>query len=166
MSVRAMPVQTHLIEVRLRPEFADAEGQAALALLQSQGLVSLKDARVSRVYEIRGPLTANQAQQAAKDLLCDAVTQEFRVVAPSQPQMNGMNFWRVEVWPKATVTDPVGDTVRESIPDLGLPRPEAVRCALVYRLTGRSHRALIEKAVTKSLANPLIHRVVVNEAHP
>ena len=166
MTVRALPLQTHLIEVRLRPEFLDAEGQAALALLQGQGLTSLKDCRVSRVYEIKGPISANQALQAAKDLLCDPVTQEFRALQPAAPAMNGMNFWRVEVWPKPTVTDPAGDTVRAAIADLGLPKPESVRCATVYQITNHSHRVLIKKAVTKSLGNPLIHRFVVSEAHP
>src|SRR5205807_9584111 len=35
--------------------------------------------------------------------------------------------------PKSTVTDPVGDTVRATFVDMGLPPPESVRCALVYR---------------------------------
>jgi phosphoribosylformylglycinamidine (FGAM) synthase PurS component len=166
MSVRAMPIATHLIEVRLRPEFADAEGAAALALLQAQSQPSLKDARVSRVYRINGPITANQVQQAAKDLLCDPVTQEHRVVAATPAPLNGMNFWRVEVWLKPSVTDPVGETVRDAIADMGLPRPDSVRCALVYRLSGRANKASLEKAVARTLANSLIHDAVVSEAHP
>jgi len=166
MSVRAMPIATHLIEVRLRPEFADAEGAAALALLLAQSQPSLRDARVSRVYRINGPITANQVQQVAKDLLCDPVTQEHRVVAPTSPPLNGMNFWRVEVWLKPSVTDPVGETVRDAIADMGLPRPDSVRCALVYRLSGRANKASLEKAVARTLANPLIHDAVVSEAHP
>lgn len=165
MSVRALPVSTHLVEVRLRPEFADAEGAAALALLQAQGL-PLKEARLSRLYELKGPLSANQVLQAARELLTDSVTQEHRVVAPMPAPMNGMNSWRVEVWLKATVTDPVGETVLEAVAESGLPRPESVRCALVYRLSGRTSKPALEKAVLKCLANPLIHRAVVTEAHP
>ena len=37
MSVRVQPSNTHLVEVRLRPEYADAEGAAALSLLRAQG---------------------------------------------------------------------------------------------------------------------------------
>ncbi|MFI5345903.1 MAG: phosphoribosylformylglycinamidine synthase subunit PurS [Elusimicrobiota bacterium] len=166
MSVRVQPTNTHMIEVRLRPEHSDAEGAAALLLLQAQGLSALKEARVSRLFEIKGPISANQVLQATKDLLCDAVTQEFRVIAPTPAPMNGMNFWRVEVWLKPTVTDPVGETVREAIADMSLPRPDAVRCAMVYRLVGRTTKAQLEKAVSKTLANPLIHRAVVTEAHP
>jgi phosphoribosylformylglycinamidine (FGAM) synthase PurS component len=166
MSVRVQPSSTHLIEIRLRPEHIDAEGLAALPLLRAQGLTSLIEARVARVYEIKGALSANQVLQATKDLLCDAVTQEFRVLAPTPAPMNGANFWRVEVWLKPTVTDPVGETVRDAIAAMDLPRPESVRCALVYRLVGRSNKPALEKAVAKTLANPLIHRAVVSEAHP
>jgi len=166
MSVRVLPSNTHLIEVRLRPEHADAEGAAALTLLRAQGLTSLIEARVARLYEIKGPISANQVLQATKDLLCDAVTQEHRAITPSPAPMNGANFWRVEVWLKPTVSDPVGETVRDAIADMALPRPETVRCALVYRLVGRANKAALEKAVARSLANPLIHRAVVSEAHP
>ena len=83
MSARTQPSHTHLVEVCLRPEFADAEGAGALALLHGQGLSAIKEARAGRLYEIKGPLTANQVLQAAKDLLCDGVTQEHRVVSPS-----------------------------------------------------------------------------------
>lgn len=165
MSVRVQPSNTHLVEVRLRAEHADAEGAAALSLLRAQGLTSLIETRVARLYEIKGPISANQVLQATKDLLCDAVTQEHRVVTPAPSPMNGANFWRVEVWLKPTVTDPVGETVRDAIADMGLPRPEAVRCALVYRLIGRTNKPALEKAVSRCLANPLIHRAVVSEAH-
>jgi phosphoribosylformylglycinamidine (FGAM) synthase PurS component len=165
MSVRIQPSNTHLIEVRLRPEHADAEGVAALALLLGQGLSSLKEARVARLYEIKGPLSANQVLQATKDLLCDAVMQEHRVITPAPAPMNGASFWRVEVWLKPTVADPAGETVRDAISDLDLPRPDSVRCALVYRLVGRTNKPALEKAVSRCLANPLIHRAVVSEAH-
>jgi phosphoribosylformylglycinamidine (FGAM) synthase PurS component len=166
MSVKVLPANTHLLEVKLKGEFNDAEGAAAMALLREQGLSSLKDVRTGRLYEICGSLSANQAHQAGKDLLCDAVTQEFRLVPSTPAPMNGMNFWRVEVWLKPTVSDPVGATVIEAIVEGGLPRPTSARCAALYLLTGRAIKAQIEKAMGKSLANPLIHRVVVTEAHP
>ncbi len=166
MSLKIQPAHVHLIEVKLRNEFNDAEGAAAMALLREQGLTNIKEVRMGRIYEVTGSPSATQAHQAGKDLLCDAVTQEFRLVQSSPAPMNGMNFWRVEVWLKPTVSDPVGATVIEAIAEGGLPRPTGARCALLYLLNGRAVKAQIEKAVAKSLANPLIHRVVVTEAHP
>ena len=166
MSVKVAAQNSYLLEVKLKSEFTDAEGAAALALLKEQGLNSLKDVRTGRLYEIAGALTANQAQQAGKDLLCDAVTQEFRMVPAGAAPMNGMNFWRVEVWLKPTVSDPVGETVMTALAESGLPRPSSAREGHLYLLNGRALKAQIEKAFSKSLANPLIHRVVVTEAHP
>ena len=166
MSLKIQPANVHLIEVKLKSEFNDAEGLAAMSLLREQGLSNLKEVRMGRLYEISGGLSANQAHQAAKDILCDAVTQEFRLVPASPAPMNGMNFWRVEVWLKPTVSDPVGATVVDAIAEGGLPKPTSARCALLYLLNGRATSAQVEKAVAKSLANPLIHRVVVTEAHP
>ena len=166
MSVKPPPQNTHLLEVKLKPEFNDAEGAAAMALQREQGLASLKEVRVGRLYELQGPLSATQAHQAGKDLLCDAVTQEFRIVSNTPAPMNGMNCWRVEIWLKPTVCDPVGQTVIEAVVEAGLPRPVSARCAMLYRLNGRAMKQQLEKAVSKSLANPLIHRIVVTEAHP
>ena len=166
MSMKLQPQNTHCFEVKLRGEFTDGEGAAALALLREQGLSSLKEVRMGRLYELCGALSASQAYQIGKDLLCDAVTQEFRVVPTAPAPMNGMNFWRVEIWLKPTVSDPVGETVIEAVVEAGLPRPSSARCAMLYLLNGRALKPQIEKAVAKSLANPLIHRIVITEAHP
>ncbi len=165
MSLKLSAANTFLIEVKLKSEFNDAEGAAAMALLREQGLSQLKDVRMGRLYEITGALSANQAHQAGKELLCDAVTQEFRLVPAAPAPVNGMNFWRVEVWLKPSVCDPVGATVVEAIVEGGLPKPAAARCGMLYLLNGRALKAQIEKAMAKSLANPLIHHVVATEAH-
>lgn len=155
----------HLVEVRLRAEFPDVEGQCALALLHGVGLTLVKECKVSHLYALHGPLNQQQLHQAARDLLADPVTQEFKIVAPAPPALNGMNHWRVEVWLKPTVTDPVGDSVRGAIGDLGLPIPPEVRCGTAYRLQGRTGRALLEKAVSRALANPVVHDFTVTEEH-
>ena len=156
----------HKIEVRLRAEFTDAEGASALALLQGTGLPAAKEVRTSRVFEIAGVLNAGQVQQLARELLCDPVTQQFELVGASAPVSNGMSHWRVEVWLKPSVTDPVGDTVRRAMTEMGLPEPSSVRVGTAYHIAGRCGRAQLEKAVSRTLSNPVIHRVSVAEAHP
>jgi phosphoribosylformylglycinamidine (FGAM) synthase PurS component len=155
----------HLVEVRLKPEFQDSEGQAALALLHGVGLTLVKECKVSRLYALHGPLNQQQLHQAARDLLSDPVTQEFKILAPAAAALNGMNHWRVEVWLKPTVTDPVGDSVRGALGDLGIPVPAEVRCGVAYRLQGRCGRVLLEKAVSRALANPVVHDFTVTEEH-
>jgi len=157
---------TYAVEVRLRPDYPDAEGANALALLSSVGLAAAKDVRVARVYQMRGAVNLAHAQQAARELLCDPVTQEFKMLTPTGAVLNGMTHWRVEVWLKPSVIDPVGDSVREAMSDLGLPAPEAVRVGTVYQIAGKCGRNQLEKAVARVLANPVIHHFTVSEAHP
>ncbi|MFA6316824.1 MAG: phosphoribosylformylglycinamidine synthase subunit PurS [Elusimicrobiota bacterium] len=155
---------TYLVEVRLRPEFTDAAGAAALAQIQAAGFSAARQVRVSTVYEICGPLNQAHVQQAAKELLSDGVTHEFKVLnAP--PVLDGMNHWRVEVWLKSTVTDSVGESVRRAIAELGLPEPEAVRCGSVYRILGRTTKNVLERTVRRTLANPIVHTFTVTEAY-
>lgn len=154
----------HRIEVTLKSDFNDAEGKEALSLLHDVGLHTAREVRASRVYEIIGSFTAAQANQAARELLCDSVTQEFRILNQTPP-LNGMNHWRVEVWLKPTVTDTVGESVRDALVDMGLPAPQSVRTAVTYRITGKCGRNHLEKAVARALANPVIHELIVAEDH-
>ena len=165
-AARSAPVSVHRLEVRLKPDFADAQGASALALLHGLGVAPAREVRASQLYEIRGAVTATQVQQAAKELLCDPVTQELRVLASGAEALNGMSHWRVEVWLKPAVTDPVGDTVSAALREMGLPALESVRVGAAYRIAGKCGRHQLEKAVARCLANPVIHDVAVSEAHP
>lgn len=151
------------VEVRLKPEHSDVAGASALALLQELGLPGVREVRAFSIYEIEGPLTGNQIQTAARDLLCDSVTHEFRLANPS-PALNGTNHWRVEIWLKPSVTDVVGESVREALAELGLPQPDSVRCAAAYQISGHMIRAQLEKAIIRSLANPVVHTLSISEA--
>ncbi len=151
------------VEVRVKPEYSDSVGAAALSLLQELGLPGIREVRAFSIYEISGPLSSNQVQTAARDLLCDSVTQEFKVAGPPHA-VNGMNHWRVEVWLKPSVTDVVGESVQSAVAELGLPQPKSVRCGAAYQISGRIIRAQLEKAVVRSLANPVIHTLSIMEA--
>lgn len=153
------------LEVLLKPEFNDVAGAQALELLHEAGLHTAREIRTSRLYEIHSAYNQGQLQQAARELLCDSVTEECRL-DPQTNVLNGMSHWRVEVWPKPTVSDPVGESAADALAELGLPRPTSVRCATVYRISGKCGRNHLEKAVSRCLSNPLIHRVVVAETQP
>lgn len=155
---------TYLVEVRLRDDFVDAAGAATLAQLQHAGFPCARSVRISSLFEVCGPLTQAHIQQAAKDLLCDGVTQEFKLLSHA-PVLNGMNHWRVEVWLKPTVTDPVGESVRRAIAELGLPEPDGVRCGTAYRIVGKSSKNVLDRVARRVLANPVVHAFTVTEAY-
>ena len=163
---KATHTNSYQVEVRLKSEFTDSEGLAALSILNGLGLNTARELRTSQIYAIRGPLGIGNIQQAAKELLSDAVTQEYRLIAPSAAFSNGMSHWRIEVWLKDSVTDSVGDTVRSAFVEMGLPTPQSVRVATAYRITGKCGKNQLERIIPRCLANPIIHRFIISETHP
>jgi len=146
------------VEIATKFGMVDAAGAALMDQLPLLGVHGVREIRVSSLYEIRGPLSPNQIGQLSRELLSDPITQEFRADSstPSPAFLVGPH-WRVEVWLKPTVTDPVGESVCKAIRDLGLPSPERVRTGTAYRLLGRLPKNQMDRLLGGLLSNPVIH---------
>lgn len=153
-----------VIEVSPKYGNPDPAGAALLSQVQLLGIAACRDLRVSSLYEIAGRYTQAQLHQIARDLLTDPVTQEYRLDgSASSPAFLLGPHWRIEVWPKPSVTDPAAESVLKAVCDLGLSAPESVRTGSAYRLLGRLAPAQAERVATKLLANPVIHRTNVQQ---
>ena len=156
---------SYVVEVASRFGNADAAGASILSQLPSLGIAGVREVHVSALYQIGGRLSPTQMHQVARELLADPVTQEYRMdlATPSPAFLLGPH-WRLEVWLKPSVTDPVGPSVAKGVADLGLPAPDSVRTGLAYHLLGRIARPQAEKVLSKLLANPVIHRTRLEHA--
>jgi phosphoribosylformylglycinamidine (FGAM) synthase PurS component len=150
---------TNVVEVATKHGCVDAAGSSLCGQIATLGISGAREVRVSSLYAITGCLTLTQIHQIARDLLNDPITQEYRLdsTTPSPAFLLGPH-WRIEVWLKSQVTDPVGESVVKAIEDLGLPRPENVRFGTAYNILGRLHAPQVEKIAYKLLANPVIHQ--------
>lgn len=156
------PASIYRVEVAGKQGYADVAGASVAAQFASLGLQAPAEVKVCHVYEITGRLTNRELEQAAKELLADPVTQEYRLGDGAiSPAFLLAPHWRVEVWLKPSVSDPVEASVLKAIADLGLPSPERVRCGTVYKIVGRLPAAQIEKAARKILSNPVVHQYTV-----
>lgn len=161
-SVPSLP--TYVVEVAPKLGVGDSPGQSVLAQLPALGITGAREVRVTALYEISGKLSASQVQLIGKGLLCDPITQDFRTDSSASTTAFLIGpHWRVEVWLKPQVTDPVGESVRKAVVDLGLPEPARVRTGVAYQILGRVHPGQMERIVNKLLANPLIHRTKVEQ---
>ncbi|MBI3507645.1 MAG: phosphoribosylformylglycinamidine synthase subunit PurS [Proteobacteria bacterium] len=158
------PVTAYRIEVALKHGFQDPAGASVLAQLPLLGVSTVNEVSVGHLYEIASAMSLAQAHQAAQGLLADPITQDFFV--NNERRTNGASgpHWRIEVWLKASVSDPVGDSVRKALRDMGLPAAERVRCGTVYRLKGRLSQAQADKVAVRLLANPVVHQFSVTSA--
>ena len=153
---------TFRVEVAGKPGYGGSAGAHVAAQFALLGLTAPSDVRVCPIYELTGRFTPRDLEQAAKELLADPITQEYRVGDGAiSPAFLLPPHWRVEVWLKPSVSDPVESSVRKALLDLGLPAPERVRCGMVYKVVGRLSAAQIERAARKILSNPVIHRYVI-----
>ena len=64
--------------------------------------------------------------------------------------------WTIEVWYKPAVTDPVSDSVKKGISDLGIKKIKNARTAQKYIIEGTITRKEIERICKELLANPVI----------
>lgn len=146
----------YVVEVGVKPGNPDPAALALLAQLSSVGVAGVHEVRVLTLYELRGRMTAAQATQIARDLLADPVTQDFRLDRQAAAPLPA--HWRLEVWLKPAMTDPVGESVRKGIKDLNLPEPSRVRTGTAYQLFGKIQKSQAERILDRLLANPVIHR--------
>jgi phosphoribosylformylglycinamidine (FGAM) synthase PurS component len=146
---------THKIEVSLKSEYGNAESLSAAAVLKSANAPSVTKVRKSRLYEIRGNFTVTHINRLSRDLLCDPITEDFRIL--SQPPSTQGPFWKVEVRLKPTVLDPEADTVKNAMVEMGFPAPDFIRIAAVYKIESKCGKPQIEAAAIRSLLNPVIN---------
>ncbi len=146
---------THKIEVSLKSEYGDAESLSTASLLKSSGAPSVVRVRRSRLYEIRGNFTVTHINRLSRDLLCDQIIEDFRVLS-QMPSSQGP-FWKIEVRLKPTVLDPEADTIKNAMIEMGFPAPDFVRISSVYKIESKCGKPQIEAAAAKCLLNPIIH---------
>lgn len=142
-----------IIEVRTKEKYAGNEEAAFIGRLAHAGL-KVKAARLSRLYRIDADLGRETFSRIASELLTDNIT-ELSSLAPGKAGLK--NAWRVEVWLKDSVTDVVGESVKEAVFDVTGKLPAAVRFGHAYYVSCDSEPKL-RLAVSKTLVNEVVNK--------
>ncbi|NOZ19569.1 MAG: phosphoribosylformylglycinamidine synthase subunit PurS, partial [Planctomycetes bacterium] len=100
-----------------RSEMADPIGQGVKADIVDLGIDRVEDVRMSHVYLVEGDFDADEAERICRELLADAVTEEYQCDGVADvPE----GWHAIHVFPKAGVMDPVAMTTLKAIKDMGL----------------------------------------------
>ena len=115
--------------------------------------------RVNDVYLLEGHLTGEQIGRICRELLADPVVQEYSYAQPAEasPQ-SGIQV--IEVAYNPGVMDPVEDSVKKGIRDLGITTVESVRTAKTYVLWGTLSDCALQSICDKLLVNSIVQHVV------
>ncbi len=145
------------IEIGSRPGFRDSHAEGILHDIRELGVQSVEEVRFYPVYYLLAPeLDVETVRRIAEELLADPVTQEYRIGsrfdAPAGPH------WSVEIAYKPGVMDPVEESARKAIRDLGIQQVEGVKTSRRYVLRGVISPSEQDLIIDKVLANKVIER--------
>jgi len=151
------------VEVSVKSGFPDPRGEALRTDIRDLGIATVGRVRVSDVYLLEGELSQKEANIICQELLADPVVEEYSIgeaplVAPEDKDAHA-----IEVAYNPGVMDPVEESVRKGILDLGITTVESVKTAKRYYLSGELSASDIELIGNKLLVNSVIQHVVTSQ---
>lgn len=165
-------------EISSKDGFADVHGRDVLDDIRQLNIDSVEDVVSEKVYLIEADFDRGFAERVAAELLCDPVCQD-RYIGKSDVPAGPMAATVIEVHLKSGVTDPVAESVRTALADMGagnntgkmpvpqnntgrmpVPRIGTVRTARKYVLLGNVSEAQRETIARRILANDCIEDVI------
>ena len=150
------------VEVRERDGFYDAVGQSVKKdISELRAAKKVKDVRFIQVYLLEGDLKKPDISSICENLLIDPVTQEYSY---NKNESHEKAFRAVEVAYNAGVMDPVEDSAKKAIRDLGIKKLRAVKTAKRYLLKGNLSNKEIYYIAENILYNKVIQHVVIGES--
>ena len=145
-----------LWEVEILPAAGepDYEGQRILSSASSQGITGLAGVQASRVFLLQGELRREDADQAARQLLADPVTEQYRLVDLLQSSAGSgatADQHVISVLFHPGVTDSVAENAVTALRRMGLQVTHAATCRryrLVGDLSSASHAVLCRRVLS------------------
>ncbi len=147
-----------IIEIWTKEKYAGNEEAAFKARLAHAGL-KVETARLSRLYSVEGDFSKAEFSRIASELLTDNIT-EHCATTPRRSVLKGA--CRVEVWLKDSVTDVVGESVREAVRDVAGKAPASVRFGRAYYVPCDPGPKL-SRAVSRTLVNEVVNKFKIEK---
>ena len=123
------------VEVKEKDGFYDAVGESVKKDIIDLGFKNkVKKVRFVYVYLLEGDINESEVKKISEELLIDPVTQEYAIKGNAALEKE---FKVVEVAYNPGVMDPVEDSAKKAIQDIGINGVRTVNTAKKYLLKGR-----------------------------
>ena len=147
------------VEISMKNCLRDPRGEALRDDIRDLGITTAEQVRVNDIYLLEGDLGENEIKRICQELLADPVIEEYSYAATTEVSPpRGVHL--IEVAYNPGVIDPVEESIRKGIRDLGITTVESVRTAKTYLLWGRLSDEAIQSICDKLLVNSVIQHVV------
>ncbi len=147
------------IEVSVKEGFADPRSEGLQKDILDLSIKSVKRVRVSSVYLLEGKLSDKELLAVCRELLTDPIVEEYNT--QESPASPGARLVKVAYNPG--VMDPVEDSVKKGIRDLGITTITAVRTAKKYLLWGDVSDDTLKSICDKLLVNSIVQHIVAHK---
>ncbi|MFA6320584.1 MAG: phosphoribosylformylglycinamidine synthase subunit PurL [Candidatus Omnitrophota bacterium] len=146
------------VEVREKAGFCDTLGESARKDISDIGFKNkVKEVKTVQVYLIDGDIDERDIKKICEGLLIDPVTQEYKY---DGNVFNEKNYKVVEIAYNPGVMDPVEDSAKKAIDDLGIKGIKSLKTAKKYLIRGDLSYSDIHSIAEKILYNKVIQHVV------
>ncbi|MGB3477570.1 MAG: phosphoribosylformylglycinamidine synthase subunit PurS, partial [bacterium] len=146
------------VEVAVREDFIDPLAQAIHGDIRDLGVEGVERVKTTQIYLLEGDIDDAQANRVATELLADPVVNTFALNRPVFDQeTDSPNV--VQVVKKPGVMDPVEESARKALKDMGLEL-DNIKTARKYLLYGRLDDSQLARIGSRVLANEVIEDLV------
>ncbi len=151
------------IEIATRKGYDDVEGGTVLSQIRDFGIASVHGVSYALIYDILAELDREQIELVARELLADAVLNEYSIREMNEGSANGSPDQTaaghvIQISRKPGVMDPVEGSTLKAVRDLGLSA-KSVRTIRKYVLQGSPTEEELDAIARKVLANDVIEDV-------
>ncbi|MBP7055582.1 MAG: phosphoribosylformylglycinamidine synthase subunit PurL [Candidatus Omnitrophica bacterium] len=154
---------TYRIEVREKKGFYDALGESVKKDISDLGYKGkVKEVKTVQVYLIEGGLEEPDVKLLCKNLFTDPITQDYKIGDEANPEDKGYKI--VEVAYNPGVMDPVEESAKKAVKDLGIKDIRTVKTARKYLIKGSLSYKDIRAIADKILYNKVIQHLVIGHS--
>jgi phosphoribosylformylglycinamidine synthase subunit PurSL len=147
------------IEVSVKEGFADPRSEGLLKDILDLGIKSVARVKVTSVYLLEGTLNDKELSTICRELLTDPIVEEYST--DNSPAPTGARLAEVAYNPG--VMDPVEDSVKKGIRDLGIDTITAVRTAKKHLFWGDLSDDTVKYISDKLLVNSVVQHIVARK---
>ncbi|MCM8766538.1 MAG: phosphoribosylformylglycinamidine synthase subunit PurS [Candidatus Omnitrophica bacterium] len=147
-----------IIEIYKKKNIRDVFGQDIKKSIEEIGISGIEEVKVSNLYKIECKTNKKNVEKIAKELLIDKVSEDFSIYKKTRTKKD---FWIIEIFLKDGVTDPVGETARNTIIESKILDQVVVKTGKKYYIKGKVNQFQIKEICEKILANTLIQNYFI-----
>ncbi|MCP4707720.1 MAG: phosphoribosylformylglycinamidine synthase subunit PurL [Planctomycetes bacterium] len=146
------------VEIFTKSDYLDVHGQEVLSDIRQIGIQTIEAVQAIKVFLLGGQLETESVERIARELLTDPVSEQYHLGRTTAPP--GLaQATLIEVHLQPGVTDPVADSTKMAIADMGLS-VDSVRTARKYVMLGHLNDKQKQLVTQKILANDCIEEVI------